>query len=215
MASFDERYFSAAYGADYRQRNPPYKWRSFLRHLRSVAPRGDLLDVGCAFGLFLHEALSTYRCAGCDVSPFALRGARAALPSHVPVFAARLGELPVRRRFDAVTCFDVLEHVPDLPAALADVRRALRPGGVLCATMPVYDGPLGALVDRLDHDETHVHRRSRDFWLRSLQNGYVVRRFVGVWRYFAFGRWYVNVTSRAMRRVTPAILIVAERTEDA
>ena len=69
------------------------------------------------------------------------------------------------------------------------------------------------LVDRLDHDETHVHRRGREFWLERLGAGFTLRRFTGIWRYFALDRWYLNVVSRTTRRVTPAILLVAERTE--
>ena len=38
--------------------------------------------------------------------------------------------------FDAILSGDVLEHVPDLPATLADSARILRPGGHLLATMP-------------------------------------------------------------------------------
>ena len=211
--TFGASYFAGAYGPHYARRNPPRKWRSFLRELARFRTEGDLLDVGCAYGLFLREASARFRCSGCDVSAHALEVARTLLPPEIPLFAAQLGDLPTTRRYDVVTCFDVLEHVRDLPRALADVRAHLRPGGFLVATMPVYDGPLGWLVDRLDHDATHVHRRSRAFWLEQLGTGFTVRRFTGIWRYFAFGRWYLNVVSRSTRRITPAILLVAQRRE--
>lgn len=38
--------------------------------------------------------------------------------------------------FDAVVCTQVLEHVPRPPQALQELRRVLRPGGVLIATVP-------------------------------------------------------------------------------
>jgi GT2 family glycosyltransferase/SAM-dependent methyltransferase len=38
--------------------------------------------------------------------------------------------------FDAVTMFDLLEHVPDDRRALAEVRRVLRPGGFLLVSTP-------------------------------------------------------------------------------
>lgn len=42
--------------------------------------------------------------------------------------------------FDVVLSVDVLEHVPDLDAALADTARILRPGGRFLATFPFLDG---------------------------------------------------------------------------
>jgi hypothetical protein len=38
--------------------------------------------------------------------------------------------------FDVVVCNEVFEHVPALDAALAEIARVLRPGGVLLATFP-------------------------------------------------------------------------------
>jgi SAM-dependent methyltransferase len=39
-------------------------------------------------------------------------------------------------RFDAVTCFNVLEHVYDYRGALVEICRVLRPGGVLYGYVP-------------------------------------------------------------------------------
>src|SRR5439155_30930 len=96
-------------------------------------------------------------------------------------------------------------------AYFENAGRLLRPGGLLVFTVPVYDGPLGWLVDRLDHDETHVHRRGRDFWLEQVPPSFTVRHYTGVWRYFFFGRFYLNLMSRVCRRWTTAILVVAEK----
>lgn len=39
-------------------------------------------------------------------------------------------------RFDVVLCNEVFEHLPDLPRALAEIRRVLRPEGALVASFP-------------------------------------------------------------------------------
>lgn len=55
--------------------------------------------------------------------------------------------------FDIVTAMDVLEHTDDDLAALAELRRVLKPDGLLLATVPAY----GFLWS--EHDEALKHRR--------------------------------------------------------
>jgi SAM-dependent methyltransferase len=204
-------YFEQAYGADYHRRNPRYKWRAFLRELLRFRAGGTLLEAGCGYGLFLREAAARFDCVGCDASEHAVRQARAVLPPRVPLLVATLDTLALRRRFDVVAAFDVIEHIPALPAVFDSAHRLLAPGGLFVFTVPVYDGPLGWLVERLDKDPTHVHKRGRDFWLEQLAPRFELRRYTGVWRYFLPGGVYLNLVSRLSRRVTTAVLVVAQK----
>jgi 2-polyprenyl-3-methyl-5-hydroxy-6-metoxy-1,4-benzoquinol methylase len=104
----------------------------------SVSPviaLGRLLDVGCAYGWFGEVA----RERGWDVA-----GVEAA---EEPASAARNAGLDVvtgtlenvaypEARFDVVTLWDVLEHVPDIDGFLNEVRRVLKPGGLLALQSP-------------------------------------------------------------------------------
>ncbi len=204
-------YFDKAYGGDYVRRNPAYKWRAFLREVLRFRRKGRLLEAGCGFGLFLREAGAHFDCVGCDASEYAVLQARARLPAAVPLFCGSLPALELRRGFDVLAAFDVIEHIADLPRVFANADRLLRPGGLLVFTVPVYDGPLGWLVDRLDHDDTHVHRRGRDFWISQVPDPFTVRHYTGVWRSFLLGRFCLNLVSRVSRRWTMAILVVAEK----
>lgn len=40
--------------------------------------------------------------------------------------------------FDKVICSEVLEHIPDYEAALKEVHRVLKPGGLFCASVPRF-----------------------------------------------------------------------------
>ena len=45
---------------------------------------------------------------------------------------------------DLITALDVLEHIEDDRATLREIRRVLRPGGILLATVPAYGWMWGA-----------------------------------------------------------------------
>lgn len=95
----------------------------------------DVLDLGCAGG-FMAEALAEKgaQVTGIDPAAQAIDAARThAEASGLQIqYDVGVGEaLPYPdQSFDRVVCVDVLEHVSDLTAVLAEVKRVLRPGGV-------------------------------------------------------------------------------------
>ena len=120
--------------------------REFLRWLD--APESlRWLDVGCGTGA-LSEAIVA-RCSpdavvGVDRSEEYLEYARARVTD--PRVSFRLGDaqaLPVKdREHDIVVSGLVLNFVPDLPAALAEMMRALSPGGTVAAYVWDYAGEM-------------------------------------------------------------------------
>lgn len=97
---------------------------------KSRSPR--LLDLGCGTGVVSEAALAlgaevTAVDDDLDMLEFTARR----LP-HAQVRLASLPELPYpEATFDAVAGNFVINHVNDLPAALAELHRVLRPGGTL------------------------------------------------------------------------------------
>jgi ubiquinone/menaquinone biosynthesis C-methylase UbiE len=101
------------------------------------AVRGDrILDVGCGPGFYCLELSeivgSSGSVVGVDSSPAMLQLARARCAGcgNVELVEGEATRLPVDdETFDGVVCVQVLEYVSDVEAAVAELRRALRPGG--------------------------------------------------------------------------------------
>jgi SAM-dependent methyltransferase len=211
--AFEDEYFSEVYGGDYDRRNPAYKHRALLSALRLHQPGGRLLDIGCAYGAFLRvaEAEGGYTLSGCDLSRHAVEVATERLEARdVRIRPGGVLDDPFPGEvFDVITMFDVIEHVPDLAAAFASVRGRLAPGGIFAFSVPVYDGPVGVLVEVMDLDPTHVHKIGRHDWVRHAEHhGFRVLRWLGILRTFVAGRFYLHVQTLRGREHCPAILVI-------
>ncbi len=91
---------------------------------------GLLVDLGCGAGLLApHVTARGYRHVGVDLTASALAQAAA---HGVQAVRADVTAVPlVDGCADVVAAGEILEHVPDLPAAVAEACRLLRPGGLL------------------------------------------------------------------------------------
>ena len=116
--------------------------------------RGRVLDAGCGTGGLLavlraaHPALAL---TGVEWSDNAAQ--RAAEKSGAAIARGSVNALPfAAASFDAVVAADVLCHrAVDPAAALAELHRVLRPGGMLLVNMPAYAWLLSA-HDRQVHN---------------------------------------------------------------
>ena len=134
---YSQSYFAGDEGgyADYLGDEPLHRRnaRARCRLLASLMPEGpgSLVDVGCATGFFLDEARRQgWRVTGVEASPWAADEARrrAKASVHATLQAASRDGAKPR---DAVTFYQVLEHLADPSEALAQARACLRPGGFL------------------------------------------------------------------------------------
>jgi SAM-dependent methyltransferase len=118
-----------------------------------------LLDAGCGTGGMLRWALSlgpVATVAGADISAEAVALARARVPA-ARLEIAPLCALPFEEQsFDVVITNDVLQHVPEdeLADSVAELRRALCPGGVLLARTN------GGLRARRERDDWRLWNRA-------------------------------------------------------
>lgn len=212
---FTGAYFAVNY-RDYRRQNPPYKMKFYRELIERYTPsrlNPRVLDLGCAFGRFLSFMPENWRRFGIDISEYAIRQARQLAGTSSPAnFAvASASAVPLRGVFDAIVAFDVIEHVPDLQAIASFVNSELDSTGTFTFVVPVYDGPLGAVVRLLDRDPTHVHKTSRRFWLDWAAEYFEIVAWMGVFRYLLPGGVYIHWPNRVLRSLSPAIVVIVRR----
>jgi SAM-dependent methyltransferase len=114
-----------------------------LEWVSRFVPRGRLLDVGANVGLFVDEARRRYDAIGIEPSASAVQLGRAKGWAGVEV--GSIYDSTVTGPFDAITLFDVIEHLEEPRQALRRCRQLLAPGGRLFLTTP----DSGSLVARM------------------------------------------------------------------
>lgn len=108
--------------------------KKFLDHIARLLGKLPneirLLDVGCSSGAFLHTAVELGYCAeGVEPAP---KAAATAKSSGLKVYQGLLQEAHYAEgQFDAITLFEVIEHLKHPQELLQECQRILRPGGVL------------------------------------------------------------------------------------
>jgi 2-polyprenyl-3-methyl-5-hydroxy-6-metoxy-1,4-benzoquinol methylase len=125
-----------------------YLYRKVMRLIEARMPRGMLLDVGCAGGLFVVFAgvyasednsgvNSRYQAEGAAFDPHEAELAKriSGAPVHL---ISELAGLPAGS-YDAITLLNVLEHVNEPVELLGKLRRLLRKGGALIIVVPNYE----------------------------------------------------------------------------
>ena len=135
MRAFDEPQFNRPSGRELARRTRVAKRR--LGRIAAVlgnSPQGlRLIDVGCSRGHFVAAAASLgFSAEGVEPAPHIAEAARA---QGLNVRTGLLQELRLPdASFDAVTLFEVLEHLKQPIALVRECARIVKPGGILCVT---------------------------------------------------------------------------------
>ncbi len=128
-----------------------------LRAAGALPAGGRLLDVGASSGAWLEVAADHgLRGTGVELGQATAAGARArGLDVRTGTLEEVLPEL-ADERFDLITFWDVLEHLPDPRHELRLARGLLAPGGHVAMTFPNVDGLYPRLTRRLFARRTGV-----------------------------------------------------------
>lgn len=175
--------------------------RKLLDRLLSTAcPSGfaRALDVGCGTGANVAVIRSHARRVACiDFRPEGLVQAAEQTRRDAHFVRGVATRLPfVSGGFDLVTVLDVLEHVDD-EAALAEIRRVLRPGGALVISVPAMPW----LWSYRDRDAGHRRRYQRHRLLGLIRESQFDVHWVNYFQCLLFPL----VLARAVGRNTPGV----------
>lgn len=202
--------------------------------LLDLRPGQAVLELGCGSGLFLpglaEKVQPTGRVVGIDHSDVLIEEARktASATPYAAIITTQVADaykLPYPNgHFDAAHCERVLMHLDDPTAALRELARVVRPGGVIVAAEPDWVG------FRFDHPDQetfqHVYRRALrprqpDVGLtlnrRFAEAGLVARRFtpiVGLSTDFAVMRMYGLQLEPAVEALITEGQLPADRLRD-
>jgi len=111
----------------------PY-WQRMVRVVQKYKQSGNLLDIGCGNGAFLKVARSAgFHVFGQDISDYFVEYNQN--ENQIFVYNGELDQLNLAEEtFDVITCFDVIEHHRNPKALLSEVKRLLKPGGIVIIT---------------------------------------------------------------------------------
>jgi SAM-dependent methyltransferase len=130
--------------------------RRFIFKMLQGLAFDSLLDAGCGTGVLLQKIHSKYpqaRLTGFEYSPEGLNFARKRLPNS-EFMTVDLSKQSLGRKFDLITCIDVLEHISDDQAALRNLLD-------MTAKYLILSVPLGPLFKVEAERLGHVHGYSR------------------------------------------------------
>jgi 2-polyprenyl-3-methyl-5-hydroxy-6-metoxy-1,4-benzoquinol methylase len=143
------------------------------RFLNSTKVPGKLLDIGCSTGVFLNSAIKKgWMVEGVEVSESAGRICKKNTGANV--FIGKVEDFQSEHKFDAITAWEVLEHIPYPIDFIGKTKNLLHQGGIMCLSVPNWDSPWTKNSKLTQHwPPYHL-----SFWnLQSLKSAFPIEDF--------------------------------------
>jgi SAM-dependent methyltransferase len=139
---------------------------------RTARPGERTLEIGAGLGehLSVEPAFARESYAAVELRPEMADVIRSRHPQVEVVTGDCQRRLPFEdASFDRALAIHVLEHLPDLPAALAEIRRVLRPSGRFVVVIPCEGGLAYGLARRVSAQRIFEKRygMSYDWFIKS------------------------------------------------
>jgi 2-polyprenyl-3-methyl-5-hydroxy-6-metoxy-1,4-benzoquinol methylase len=106
-----------------------------LTLIESLVPKGRLLDVACGSGTFLRVAEQRgWKGTGIELSPALCQQCSSNVQSEI--INSSFEDAVVQDKYDAITFWDIIEHVLDPRLCVAKAASLLKPGGIVLFCTP-------------------------------------------------------------------------------
>lgn len=163
--TFGEYYYAHDCGIPYERSE---HWLNFFGgiagHIVDDLKPATVLDAGCAIGLLVEQLRNRgIDAAGVDISEYAISQMPEEVREHC--WVASLTE-PIGRRFDLVTCVEVIEHLPAADARTAIANLCSAADRVLFSSSPFDYG-----------EPTHFNVQPPEYWSSIMAANGFVREF--------------------------------------
>ena len=117
-----------------------------LQFVRKAGPaEGKLLEIGCAYGLFLQQAKSHYDVHGIEIVQEAVAYCHSLGLANVKCGLPKKDEFEKIGILDVAVMLDVIEHIDNVAETIEGIATNLRPGGSFIVTT----GDWNSIVARL------------------------------------------------------------------
>jgi SAM-dependent methyltransferase len=167
--------------------------------------KGDVLDIGSGIGdlVQFYNVPGVRKVVATDISVQMLDALKARFDGNAHYAVEKLDILSAEdvarvgeRRFDVITCVNVLEHLKEDEKALQHICRLLKPDGKVCIIVPAFDWLYGTLDKVVGHERRYSRRTVGPKFLKAgfsdVKLQYMNR--LGVLTWFMAGRIMCRTT---------------------
>ena len=179
-----------------------YRYLGDILERCDITPESKVLDVGCGISTVLHFLPGDRH----GIDPLADEYHKLyEYPEGISVTQAPGEHIPFPDdTFDFVFCSNVLDHVSDPPAVLAEIARTLKPDGRLILTVELFDH-----TGHGERSSDHPHQFDHDGAVRAVSRHFTVE-FEGTSPWVSLYHFYGNKDPGHRRKE----LILLARPED-
>jgi len=169
-----------------------------LKKIERYKRGGKILDVGCATGFLLDEAKQRgWQAYGVELSHWAVTYGKEHFNLNIFEGLLKEAEFPPNH-FDAIVLMDSLEHLPNPKKTLEELRRILKPNGILCISTPDIDSFLSKILGARwwGIQQSHLYYFSKKTLEKMLDAaGFTVARRSSHERVFSVAYWNKRLSS--------------------